>query len=84
MKVRISEEFRSAYKRLKKRHKSLEADFERLLTPKTISAEIPQGVPAVRVYPLFLFLRRGMGNWGKCDVFHNFIWGNVREYEYNV
>lgn len=31
MKVKISEEFRSAYKRLKKRHKSLEADFERLL-----------------------------------------------------
>jgi len=42
------------------------------------------GVPAVRVYPLFLFLRQGTGNWGKCDVFHNFIWGNVREYEYNV
>lgn len=31
MKVRISEEFRVAYKRLKKRHKSLEADFERSL-----------------------------------------------------
>ena len=31
MKVKISEEFRSAYKRVKKRHKSLEADFERLL-----------------------------------------------------
>lgn len=31
MKVRISEDFRAAYKRLKKRHKSLEADFERLL-----------------------------------------------------
>ena len=31
MKVRISEDFRAAYKRLKKRHKSLEEDFERLL-----------------------------------------------------
>ncbi len=31
MKVRISEDFRIAFKRLKKRHKSLEADFERLL-----------------------------------------------------
>ena len=31
MKVRISEDFRVAYKRLKKRHKSLETDFERLL-----------------------------------------------------
>lgn len=31
MKVRISEDFRVSYKRLKKRHKSLEADFERLL-----------------------------------------------------
>ena len=31
MKVRISEDVRAAYQRLKKRHKSLEADFERLL-----------------------------------------------------
>ena len=31
MKVRMSEDFRSAYKRLKKRHKSLEQDFEQLL-----------------------------------------------------
>ena len=31
MKVRMSEDFRVAYKRLKKRHKSLEQDFERLL-----------------------------------------------------
>ena len=31
MKVRTSEDFRSAYKRLKKRHKSLEQDFEQLL-----------------------------------------------------
>ena len=31
MRVRISEDFRIAYKRLKKRHKSLEQDFERLL-----------------------------------------------------
>ena len=32
MNVRISEDFRAAYKRLKKRHKSLETDFEQLLT----------------------------------------------------
>lgn len=31
MKVRISDDFKVAYKRLKKRHRSLEADFERLL-----------------------------------------------------
>lgn len=31
MKVRMSEDFRAAYKRLKKRHKSLQQDFERLL-----------------------------------------------------
>ncbi len=31
MKVRISEDFRIAYKRLKKRHKSLQQDFEHLL-----------------------------------------------------
>ena len=31
MKVRMSEDFRTAYKRLKKRHKSLEYDFEQLL-----------------------------------------------------
>ena len=31
MKVRVSEDFRVAYKRLKKKYKSLEGDFERLL-----------------------------------------------------
>lgn len=31
MRVRISEDFRVAYKRLKKRHKSLGYDFESLL-----------------------------------------------------
>jgi len=31
MRVRTSEDFRKAYKRLKKRHKSLQQDFERLL-----------------------------------------------------
>ena len=31
MKVRLSEDFRAAYKKLKKRHKSLEHDFEHLL-----------------------------------------------------
>ena len=31
MRVRMSDDFKVAYKRLKKRHRSLEADFERLL-----------------------------------------------------
>ena len=31
MRVRMSEDFRVAYKRLKKRHRSLQQDFERLL-----------------------------------------------------
>ena len=31
MKVRMSDDFKVAYKRLKKRYRSLEADFERLL-----------------------------------------------------
>ena len=31
MRVRMSEDFRASYKLLKKRHKSLETDFERLL-----------------------------------------------------
>ena len=32
MRVKTSEDFRIAYKRLKKRHKSLQQDFEQLLT----------------------------------------------------
>ena len=31
MKIRISDEFKASYKRLKKKHQSLEADFEKLL-----------------------------------------------------
>ena len=31
MKIKISEDFKASYKQLKKRHKSLEADFEKLL-----------------------------------------------------
>ncbi|MBO5224919.1 MAG: addiction module toxin RelE [Parabacteroides sp.] len=31
MKIRISDEFKTAYKRLKKKHKSFESDFEALL-----------------------------------------------------
>ncbi|MBR0046650.1 MAG: type II toxin-antitoxin system RelE/ParE family toxin [Bacteroidaceae bacterium] len=42
MRVRISEDFRVAYKKLKKRHKSLEADFERLLS--SLLQEPIQGV----------------------------------------
>ena len=32
MRIKMSEDFRASYKQLKKRHKSLEEDFERLLT----------------------------------------------------
>ena len=31
MRIKMSEDFRASYKQLKKRHKSLEDDFERLL-----------------------------------------------------
>lgn len=42
MKIRISDEFKSAYKRLKKKHKSLETDFEALLV--SLQANPRQGV----------------------------------------
>jgi len=42
MRVRISEDFRIAFKRLKKRYKSMEADFERLLA--SLLADPMQGV----------------------------------------
>lgn len=42
MKIRISEDFKVAYKRLKKRHRSFETDFERLLESLTKNPE--QGV----------------------------------------
>lgn len=42
MRVRISEDFKASYKQLKKRHKSLEADFERLLA--SLLANPMQGV----------------------------------------
>ena len=42
MKIRISDEFKTAYKRLKKKHKSLEADFEALL--KSLLENPKQGV----------------------------------------
>ena len=37
MRVKTSEDFRIAYKRLKKRHKSLQQDFERLLESLNVS-----------------------------------------------
>ena len=42
MKVRMSEDFRAAYKRLKKRHKSLEADFDKSLCFLRIKAQSGQ------------------------------------------
>ena len=53
MKVRMSEDFRVAYKRLKKRHKSLEDDFERLLSSLLQNpiqgVELESGVRKVRL-----------------------------------
>lgn len=53
MKVRMSEDFRAAYKRLKKRHRSLETDFERLLASLLINplqgVELEDGVRKVRI-----------------------------------
>ena len=53
MRVRMSEDFRASYKLLKKRHKSLEADFERLLASllekPMQGVELPGGVRKVRM-----------------------------------
>ena len=53
MRVRISEDFRVSYKQLKKRHKSLEADFERLLASLLENpmqgVELPGGARKVRI-----------------------------------
>lgn len=53
MKVRISEDFRIAYKRLKKRHKSLQQDFEHLLASLLQNpmqgVELEDGVRKVRM-----------------------------------
>lgn len=53
MKIRISEEFRIAFKRLKKRHKSLETDFEQLLASLLLDpmqgVELEGGVRKVRL-----------------------------------
>ena len=45
MTIRMSEDFKVAYKRLKKRHRSLEADFERLLASLLVNPE--QGVELI-------------------------------------
>ena len=53
MRVRMSEDFRASYKQLKKRHKSLEADFERLLASLLENpmqgVELPGGARKVRM-----------------------------------
>ena len=53
MRVRMSEDFRASYKLLKKRHKSLESDFERLLASllekPMQGVELPGGVRKVRM-----------------------------------
>lgn len=53
MKVRMSDDFKVAYKRLKKRHRSFEADFERLLlsllkNPEQ-GVELIEGVRKIRL-----------------------------------
>lgn len=45
MKIRMSDDFKIAYKRLKKRHRSLEADFEHLLVSLLENPE--QGVELI-------------------------------------
>lgn len=45
MRVKISEDFKTAFKRLKKRHKSLQDDFERLLASLIMNPE--QGVELI-------------------------------------
>lgn len=45
MKIRMSEDFKVAYKRLKKRHHSLETDFERFLASLLVNPE--QGVELI-------------------------------------
>jgi len=53
MKVKMSEDFRAAYKRLKKRHKSLEKDFEQLLASLLVNpmqgVELEGGARKVRL-----------------------------------
>ncbi len=53
MKIRISDDFKVAYKRLKKRHHSFEADFERLLDSLISNpeqgVELMNGVRKVRM-----------------------------------
>lgn len=53
MNVRISEDFRNSYKRLKKRHKSLDSDFERLLASLLLNpmqgVELEGGVRKIRL-----------------------------------
>ena len=53
MKIKMSEDFRIAYKRLKKRHRSLEQDFEQLLLSLLQNpmqgVELENGVRKVRL-----------------------------------
>ena len=53
MRVRMSEDFRASYKQLKKRHRSLEDDFERLLASLLENpmqgVELTDGVRKIRL-----------------------------------
>ena len=68
MKIRISEEFRIAFKRLKKRHKSLETDFEQLLASLLLDpmqgVELEGGARKVRL----AITSKGRGKTGGARV----------------
>ena len=67
MKVRISDDFKIAYKRLKRRHKSLEADFERLfflLENPEQGVELIDGVRKIRL----TITSKGCGKSGDARV----------------
>ena len=69
--VRTSEEFRIAYKRLKKRHKSLQQDFERLLVSLLDNpiqgVEIEDNVRKIRL----AITSKGRGKSGGARVIDN-------------
>lgn len=71
MRVRTSEEFRIAYKRLKKRHKSLQQDFERLLVSLLDNpiqgVEIEDNVRKIRL----AITSKGRGKSGGARVIDN-------------
>ena len=72
MKIKISEDFRIAFKRLKKRHKSLQQDFEQLLssllTNPVQGVELEGGARKVRL----AITSKGRGKSGGARVIIRF------------